>query len=110
MAAARTAGILPCGRMPAWPPRPVRVPDLGQVPQPDPGVVTFGFVPVVAGIGGDRVDGDDQIRPGPGAREPLGSVSTRRPVLAFGSEGEPVFSRRRSWACAFPMTLGFGPR
>ena len=40
------------------------VPDLGQVPQPDPGVVAAGFVPVVAGVGGERVEGDDQVRPG----------------------------------------------
>src|SRR5439155_247235 len=38
-----------------------RVPDLGQVPQLDPGIMTFGFEPVVTGVGGDRVDGDDQV-------------------------------------------------
>jgi hypothetical protein len=42
------------------------VPDLGQVPELDPGIVTAGFVAVVAGVGGDRVQVDDQVRPGSG--------------------------------------------
>jgi hypothetical protein len=32
------------------------VPDLGQVPESDPGIMAFRLVPVVAGVGGDRVD------------------------------------------------------
>ena len=44
------------------------VPDLGQVPELDPGVVAVGFVAVVAGVGGDRVDRDDQVRSGSGVR------------------------------------------
>ena len=38
-----------------------RVPDLGQVPQLDPGVMTLRFEPMVTRVGGDRVDGDDQV-------------------------------------------------
>src|SRR5204862_1696607 len=34
------------------------VPDLDQVPERDPGVVAAGFVPVVAGVGGQRFQGD----------------------------------------------------
>ena len=38
------------------------VPDLGQVPQLDPGIMALGFEPVLTRVGGDRVDGDDQVR------------------------------------------------
>ena len=38
------------------------VPDLDQVLQRDPGVVAAGLVPVVAGVGGQRFQGDDQVR------------------------------------------------
>jgi hypothetical protein len=38
------------------------VPDLGQVPELDPGIVPLGFEPVITRVGGDRVDGDDQVR------------------------------------------------
>ena len=82
------------------------VPDLGQVPQPDPGVVAAGLVPVVAGVGGDRVDRDDQVRSGSGGAQPPGAVPAGRAVLADGSEGEP----RRSGTGAFPVTLGFRAR
>ena len=36
-----------------------RVPHLRQMRQHDPGVVAFGFMPVVAGVGGGRVDRDN---------------------------------------------------
>jgi hypothetical protein len=81
------------------------VPDLGQVPQPDPGVVAAGLIPVVAGVGGDRVDRDDQVRSGSGGAQPPGAVSAPgRAVPADGSEGEP----RRAGAGAFAVACGFG--
>src|SRR5690348_4729887 len=42
------------------------VPDLGQVPQLDPGIVATGFVAMVAGIGVQGLQGDDQVRPAAG--------------------------------------------
>ena len=84
------------------------VPDLGQVPELDPGVVAFGFVLVVAGVGGDRVDGDDQVRAVSRGGQPPGSVPAGRPVPAGRGEGEPGLSRRAG-ACAVPLVLGFGP-
>ncbi len=65
------------------------VPDLGQVPQLDPGIVAPGLETMVAGISGDRVEGDDQVwlSAGPGAQLP-GPVSAGRLVLAGGREGE----------------------
>jgi hypothetical protein len=44
------------------------VPYLDQVLERDPGVVAAGLVPVVAGVGGQRFQGDDQVRPGSGVR------------------------------------------
>lgn len=38
------------------------MPDLGQVPQLDPRIMTAGLKPVVTGVQGDRVQGDDQVR------------------------------------------------
>ena len=82
------------------------VPDLGQVPEPDPGVVTFGLESVVAGVGGDRVDRDDQAGPGSGGAQPPGAISAAgRAVPAGRGEAEP----RRSGAGAFAVALGFGP-
>ena len=80
------------------------VPDLGQVPQLDAGVVAAGLMAVVAGVGGDRVDRDDQVRPGSGGVQPPGAVPARRAVPAGGSKGEP----RRAGAGALPVTPGFG--
>jgi hypothetical protein len=42
------------------------VPDLGQVPQLDPGVVPLGREPVITVLGGEGVQLDDQVRAGPG--------------------------------------------
>src|SRR5271167_1817436 len=67
------------------------VPDLGQVPELDPGVMGRGREPVITVLGGDRVEGDGQIRAvclGSGAQCP-GAVSAGRAVLAGGGEGEP---------------------
>ena len=84
------------------------VPDLGQVPQLDPGIVAAAFEPVLAGVGGQRVDGDDQVRAVSRGAQPPGAVPAGRPVPAGRGEGEPGFSRRAR-ACAVPLVLGFGP-
>jgi hypothetical protein len=81
------------------------VPDLGQVSELDAWIVAPAFKPVVAILGGQRVEGDQQVRPIPGGVQPPGAVAARRrPVPAGRGEGEP----RRSWPCAFPVVLGFG--
>jgi len=84
------------------------VPDLGQVPQPGPGIVAPGLVPVLAVLGGQGVDRDDQA--GPGAREaqPPGAVSAGRPAPAGRGEAEPVLARRRAGARALAVAAGFG--
>jgi hypothetical protein len=50
------------------------VPDLGPVPEPGPGIVAAGFVAVVAGVGGDRVDRDHQVGPVAGGAQPPAAV------------------------------------
>jgi len=66
------------------------VPDLGQVPEHDAGVVAFGLVPVVAAVRGDRPDLQEQVPlPGDPGGEPPGAVSAGRAGLAGGGEGEP---------------------
>ena len=65
------------------------VPDLGQVPEPDPGIVAPGFVPVLAVVGVQGVDRDDQVRPAAGDAQPPGAVSAGRPVPAGRGEAEP---------------------
>ena len=42
------------------------VPDLGQVPEPDPGIVASGPEPMVARVGGYRIKSDRQARPATG--------------------------------------------
>jgi len=54
-----------------------RVPDLGQVPEPDPGVVAAGLVPVLAVVGVQGVDRDDQVRPAAGNAQPPGACIRR---------------------------------
>ena len=56
-----------------------RVADLGQVPQLDPGVVAAAFVPVLAILGGERVQGDPQVRPVSGDAQYPDAVATGRP-------------------------------
>src|SRR5690348_11216693 len=68
------------------------VPDLDQVLQPDPGIVAAGLVPVVAGVSGQGLQGDDQVRPGSGGAQPPGAVPAGRPVRAARGEGEPGLS------------------
>src|SRR5689334_8866955 len=81
------------------------VPHLDQVLQLDPGVVAAGLVPVVAGVGGQGLQGDDQARRVAGGAQPPGAVPAGRPVLAGRGEGEP----RWAGSGAFPVTTGFGP-
>src|SRR5712691_6561274 len=78
------------GRPPAGRPGTGRVPDLGQVPQLDPRIVTRGLVAVIAGLRGDRLKRHHQVRlpAGPGRESPV-PVSARRAVLVRGREGEP---------------------
>src|SRR5262249_19246635 len=97
---------LPCGA-PAERAGTGGVPDLGQVPQPGRGIVAAGLVPVVAGVGVQRLQGDDQVRSGSGDPEPPGAVAAGRAVPAGRGEGEPA--RRRSGTGAFPVAFGFGP-
>ena len=74
------------------------VPDLGQVPELDSGVVGPAFMLVVAGVGGDRVDRDDQVPAGSGGTQSPGAISAPwRPVPTGGSEAEP----RRAGSGAF---------
>src|SRR5260370_40145968 len=70
------------GRTPAGRAGAGGVPDLGQVPQPGPGVVAGGLEPVVAVLGGDRVDDDQQVRlPWDAGGQPPGPVAAGRAVL-----------------------------
>ena len=48
-------------RAPAARPGARGVPDLGQVPEQDPGIVALGLVPVITLAGGDRLEGDEQV-------------------------------------------------
>src|SRR6476646_9346888 len=82
-----------------------RVPDLGQVPEPGPGIVAPGLVPVLAVRSVQGVDRDDQVRSATRNAQPPGAVPAGRPVPAGRGEGEP----RRPWPGAFPVTLGCGP-
>ena len=68
-------------------PRTGRVPDLGQVPQHDPGIMAPGLPPVITVPGGQRPDLDQHVLL-PGG-EPPGAVPAGRAGLIGGSEGEP---------------------
>ena len=83
------------------------VSDLGQVPELDPGIMALGLEPVIALAGIDRVEADQQIRPGSRDAQPPG------PGFSRGREGEsrPVRARFRwrlgsgraqPWATACP--------
>src|SRR5580693_5081477 len=58
------------------------VPDLGQMPELDPWVVTAGLESVVTCVEGDGIERDEQVRPSrdPGGQPP-GAVAPARPVL-----------------------------
>src|SRR6266704_3184462 len=90
-------------RRPAAPgPGAGRVPDLGQMPQPAPGVMTPGLEPVIAVLRGDRIEADQQVRPAPGDAQPPG------PLSGGGCEREPG-PVPGAGSGAFPVALGFGP-
>src|SRR5262249_16723091 len=63
-----------------------RVPHLGQVPELDPGIVAPGLVPVLAVVGGEGVERDDQVRPAARGAQSPGSVSAGRAVPAGRGE------------------------
>src|SRR3984885_429606 len=66
------------------------VPDLGEVAEQDAGVVAGGLESVIALVGGDRVQGDDQVRlPRGTGGQPPGAVAAGRTVLAGRGEGDP---------------------
>src|SRR6516225_5255234 len=81
------------------------VPNLRQVPQFDPGVAAPVFVPVVARVGGERVDRDYQVRPAARDAQPPAAVPAGRPVPAGRGQAEPRPVRRRPGPGAFPVTL-----
>ena len=64
-----------------------RMPDLGQVPQLDAGVVAAGLVPVVARVSGYRIKSDCQAGPATGDAKPPSAVPSRRAVLPGGGDG-----------------------
>src|SRR2546426_1358760 len=87
--------------------------------------MALGLEPVIAALGGDRVEGDDQVWAASGGAQLPGAVTAGRPGLAGGGEGEPapwgaagaagaagwVASVRRAGFTtfrSFPVTLGFG--
>ena len=93
------------------------VPDLGQVPQLDPGVVAAGLVTVIAGVGGNRVDRDDQVRPGSGGAQPPGAVPAGPAVGRSNANPGPSRApgparflwplgsgRAQPWAMAWPWS------
>jgi hypothetical protein len=56
-----------------------RVPDLGEVPERDAGIMTVGLVPVIAVPGGDRLDLEEQVAlAGEAGGEPPGAVAAGR--------------------------------
>src|SRR5690242_18807777 len=65
------------------------VPDLGQVPELDSRIVTAGGEPVVAVLGAQGVQLDDQVRSRSGRPQPPGPQPARRAVPRFGGEAEP---------------------
>ena len=84
------------------------VPDLGQVPEPDPGVVAPRFVPVLAVLGVQGVDRDDQAGPAAGNAQPPGAVAAGRAVPAGRGEAEPGPARRRAGPARLRWLLGSG--
>ena len=84
------------------------VPDLRQVPEPGAWVVAAGLVPVVAVVGGQGVQRDDQIGPVSRGAEPPGAVTAGRAVPAGRGEGEPGPARRRRARLVWRRLLGSG--
>src|SRR5689334_19419543 len=61
----------------------VGVPDLGQVPKLDARVMAPSLEPVVAVLGTQGVELNDQVRPGSGGPQPPGPVPAGLPVPRF---------------------------
>ena len=79
------------------------VSDLGQVAELDPGIMAFGLEPVVTLAGIDRVEADQQIRPGSRDAEPPGPW--------FGSRGEgEARAVPDARSGPLPVALGLGAR
>src|SRR5579862_6151868 len=84
-----------------------RVPDLGQVPQRDAGIMPSGLMPVIAVLRGDRLKRDDQVPlSGDPDGQPPGPDPAGRSASVDSAEGEPgpsCLSRRsgRGPAAAF---------
>src|SRR5580692_7480432 len=68
------------------------VPDLGQVPEHHPGIMTLSLPPVIAVPGRQRADLDQHVLL-PGG-EPPGAVPAGRAVVIGGGKGEPGTARR----------------
>jgi hypothetical protein len=81
------------------------VPDLDQVLERDAGVVAAGLVPMVAGVGGQGLQGDDQVGPGSRGPQSPSAVPAGRAIPAGRAEDESG----RSGSGALPVSLGFGP-
>src|SRR5690348_8114872 len=96
--------VASAGRSPADRAGTGGMPDLGQMLQLGARIMAAAFKPVVAVLGGQRVEGDQQVRPVPGGVQPPGTVAAGRPVPAGRGEGES----RRPWSGALPVVLGFG--
>ena len=87
------------------------MPDLGQVPELDTGIVTIGLEPVIAGLSSERVELDDQVRSVSGGAQPPGPVPARRSLPPFGDEAEPWAIPGPAWWPRFLpslTTLGCG--
>src|SRR5262249_28056221 len=94
-------------RRPAAPrPGAGRGPDVGQVPEPAPGIGAPGPEPVIALLRDDRVHCELQVRAASGGTQPPGPIPARRPIQAGGGEREfrpvPVPAR---WSGSRPVAL-----
>ena len=93
------------------------------MPELDPGIMAPGLEPVIAVLGGDRVQRDQQVRPASRGAQLPAAVAAGRPVLAGGGERESrprgaaglagrITSVRRTGSMPFRRllaVLGFGP-
>src|SRR5262249_35770044 len=101
--------VAPGGGAAAARPGAGSVPDLGQVPELDPRVVAVGLQSVVAGVGGDRGEIDDQVRPVCRVAQSPGVVAAGRAVSAGRDEAESGPARRWPRPSGVAMSPGSGP-
>ncbi len=89
------------------------MPDLRQVLELDPGIMTPGLETMITLVGGDRVERDQEIPLSAGlGGEPPAPVSLWWALLAGGREGEPgsVLGPRRAAFLPVPVvSVGFWP-